>query len=202
MLVSVFLLAACSDDGRPVNIPEVAPGAYEADCQRLCTLAASGGGCTSTHEEVCLASCRVRTNGLPTACAQCLIDNGEVIHPEPDVFGDPGCAVGGPSRMSVCISACDDGGGPPSPDLAAQCEIACGIYTEYDHVFACSAEDSAACRTACATTIAAESRVCAQCVIEGILFSTECAGDNCDCQPDYGGDPSSCPGLCDDVPPV
>ena len=46
------------DAARPVVIPKVAPGEFEAPCADLCTLAAGDTACTAKHAEFCVARCR------------------------------------------------------------------------------------------------------------------------------------------------
>lgn len=197
------LFVACGDSGRPVNIPMVPAGAYEADCQRLCTRASGDDSCTAKHAEFCLAECRARTNGLPQACATCLIAAGAVIHGDTDGFGDPTCATGGPASLGACRDECDDAGSAaPDPSLASFCDLTCGFYMSDVDPLACSDEGSADCRSKCASTIAAKGRICAQCTIEQTGTSRTCINNDCDCEPLFDETPPfGCDELCDSSPP-
>lgn len=204
LVILGVLAAACGgDDGRPVNIPAVAAGAFETDCQRLCTLASGDDHCTAKHAEFCLASCRARTNGLPAACGNCLVAAGAVIHGDVDGFGDPFCAVGGPADLTACATECDDAGAAPSTGLGVQCQLACTFYMQDTTALACSEDGSAECLAGCNAAVAANGRVCAQCLIEGTIPSRICINDDCDCQPYFDSDPGfACESLCDANPPV
>ncbi len=203
--ILVVTAAACGSDDRPVNIPAVPTGAFEASCQQLCTLEAGESTCSAKHAEFCVASCRARTNGLTAACGQCLIQAGDPIKGDTDGFGDRYCAVGGPAGLSACRAECDDGMGAaaaPAPSLASLCDLTCGFYMQDVDPLACSAEGSGDCRTECAATIATKGRICAQCVVEQTGASRTCFNDSCDCQPFFNSDPSfSCTQLCDALPP-
>jgi hypothetical protein len=197
------LIVACGDSGRPVDIPTVPAGAYEADCQRLCTRAGGEDTCTAEHAEFCLAECRARTNGLLPACASCLVAAGEVIHGDADGFGDPICVTGGPSSLGACRTECDDAGAAaPDPSLASFCDLTCGFYMADADPLACSEDGSADCRSKCAATIAARGRICAQCTIEQTGTSRICINDDCDCEPLFDETPPfGCDELCDSSPP-
>jgi hypothetical protein len=201
--IAVSLLAACGSDTRPVNIPEVAPGASEAACQQLCTRADGDDGCTAKHAEFCVASCRVRTNGMTAACADCLVAAGEPIHGAVDAFDEPFCVVGGPAALGACTVECDDSGAaPPAASLATLCDLECGFYMQDPTPLACTADGSADCQNQCAAAVAGRGRVCAQCVIEQVIPSMTCINDECDCDPFFVDDPSgTCDTLCDDQPP-
>jgi hypothetical protein len=80
LVLLVLAAAACGEDARPVVVPVVPAGAYEADCQRLCTIPTGDAHCKPKHAEFCVASCRARTNGLTPTCASCLIAAGSTIH--------------------------------------------------------------------------------------------------------------------------
>ena len=116
-------LLGCGDDGRPVNVPVVEVGAYEAQCQTQCQLATGESTCTQKHSEFCLARCRARTNALPQACADCLFSKGKAIKGFVDSFGDPACAVGGPAEVTSCETACDVADAAPAPSLAVLCQL-------------------------------------------------------------------------------
>lgn len=198
------LIAACGDDGRPVNIPMVPAGEYEAMCQTMCTLASGEDICGAKHAEFCLASCRARTNGLPSACATCLFDRGAAIAGEEDGFGDPVCNTGGPAKLDACQQECDDGGAAaPSPALADLCDLTCGFWMTDEEPLACSEEGSADCRTRCAATIAAKGRVCAQCTIDQTGRSRTCINGECDCEPLFDETPPfGCDDVCDNQAPT
>src|SRR5688572_18164457 len=108
VIVAVALLAACGSDTRPINIPEVAPGASEAACQQLCMRAEGDEGCGVKHAEFCVASCRVRTNGMTAACATCLVAAGEPMHGAINSLDEPTCVIGGPAELGACSVECDD----------------------------------------------------------------------------------------------
>jgi hypothetical protein len=196
------LLIACGSDARPVNIPDVAPGESEAACQQLCTRAAGDDGCSAKHAEFCVASCRVRTNGMTAACASCLVAAGEPIHGAVNAFDEPFCVIGGPAELGACEAECDDSGAaPPAPSLAALCDLQCGFYMQDPTPLACTADGSADCRSQCAAAVAGQGRICAQCMIEQTIPSKSCINDDCDCSPFFVGDPSSsCETLCDALP--
>lgn len=190
------MAVACGSEDRPVNIPTVPAGAYEADCQRLCTIASGDDTCTAKHAEFCLAECRARTNGLPQACASCIIAGGTVIHGDSDGFGDPYCETGGPEKLGSCATECDDNGAAgPDPSLASFCELTCAFYMQDEEPLACSDEGASDCRTKCAATIAAKGRLCAQCTIEQTGTSRTCINGKCDCEPLFDETP---PFGCDD----
>lgn len=199
----IVALAACGDEARPVNIPEVPAGASEAACQQLCTRAPGDEGCTAKHAEFCVASCRARTNGLSAACASCVIAAGQPIGSY-EQFDETYCEVGGPATLSACAAECDDGGAaPPAPALATLCELQCELYMQDPTPLACSAEGSADCSAGCAAAIAAQGRICAQCLAEQVIPSQVCFDDVCDCSPIFDGDPSfGCETLCDALPPT
>ncbi len=201
IILVVLVLIGCGSDERPVNIPVVAPGASEAACQQLCTLTAGDEACTAKHAEFCIASCRIRTNGLAAACADCVIAAGQPIRGGVS-FDEPFCSTGGPADLSACATECDDGGAtPPDASLATFCDLQCNFYMQDPTPLACTADGSADCRTACAATVAAEGRLCAQCVIEGTIPSRTCINDSCDCSPFFQSDTFGCDTLCDDVGP-
>ena len=204
VVIALLSTAACGSDDRPVNVPVVPAGAYEADCQRLCTRAPGDDDCTAKHAEFCVATCRARTNDLPATCATCLIAAGVTIHGDTDSFGDPSCVVGGPASLGACRAECDDSGtAAPAPTLASLCTLTCQFYMSDVDPLACSADGSADCDTQCATTIAARGRVCAQCVIEQTGTSRTCINGVCDCQPLFDSTPPfGCDALCDDQPPT
>lgn len=202
LLAAALVVGGCGSDDRPVNVPEVPVGAYEADCQRLCTPAAGESICGAKHVEFCVASCRARTNGLSPTCAACVVAAGTALHGF--TSGDDSyCDTGGPAGLMACARECDDAGAAgPEPALATQCELACGFYMQGDSPLACSADGSADCRTACAATIAARGRVCAQCLIDDTVPARICINSACDCEPFFQDDPSlSCTTLCDSAPP-
>lgn len=199
----VVALAACGSDDRPVDIPAVEPGAFEAGCQTLCTLPSGDEGCSAKHAEYCLASCRVRTNGMTAACGQCLLAAGEAIHGFVDAFGDVSCETGGAASLDACRDECDDSGAtPPAPSLATLCELECKFYMEEPTALACSADGYEPCMTECAATIQNQGRLCAQCVIEGVVPTKTCFNSECDCSPFFNDNPAiACGTLCDDRPP-
>lgn len=204
MAVVAIVVSACGSDTRPVNIPAVAPGESEAACQQLCMRAAGDEGCSATHAEFCVASCRVRTNGLTAACASCVVAAGEPIHGAVNAFDEPFCVIGGPAELDACEVECDDSGAaPPAPSLATLCDLQCGFYMQDPTPLACTADGSADCRTPCAAAVAAQGRICAQCMIEQTIPSKSCINDECDCSPFFVDDPASgCSTLCDDLPPT
>lgn len=220
LAVSAVVLAACGggggsgasgagggggagNTGGAIMIPEVAPGAYETACQSLCTLAAGEKICTATHAAFCVARCRATTQDLPTACADCLIAAGTPIAGFTDSSGDSYCDVGGPADISACATACDDGGSaPPAPELETQCQLACGFYVQEAQPLACSAQGSADCLTACRAAIAADGRICAQCLIGMTIPESACFNNVCDCSPGFRSDTTlDCTTLCDATPP-
>lgn len=205
LLVFAVLGSACGEDARPVNIPVVAAGEHEAECQRLCTIPAGDEHCEAKHAEFCLASCRVRTSGLPAACAECLLSNGSVIHGYLNSFDDPYCSTGGPTAISNCADVCDDGGAaPPEPALATVCTLECAFYMQDPTPLACSDDGAEECLADCAAVVAAQPRVCAQCLSDQTIPVRSCLNDNCDCEPQFVSDPNfGCDDLCDDqLPPV
>lgn len=204
MAILVMALGACGSDDRPVDIPEVEAGAFEAGCQTLCTRMAGDDGCSAKHAAFCLASCRVRTNGMTAACGQCLITEGDQIHSFTDSFGDLSCTVGGAAGLDACRTECDDAGAaPPAASLSVLCDLECKFYMQDPEPLACSADGSAACLTECSGAVTNQNRVCAQCLIEGVIPSKGCINDACDCDPFFQGDPAvRCASLCDDRPPV
>lgn len=205
-LVSLVLVAVagCGSDDRPVNIPVVPTGAFEAACQQLCTRDPADTSCTAKHAEFCLARCRASTNGMTAACGQCLVTGGAAIHGDTDGFGDPYCAVGGSRELSGCRDECDDSGaGPAAPSLADLCELTCAFYMSDVEPLACSDDGAASCRSECATAIAGNGRVCAQCLIEQTGTSRTCINGVCDCEPFFDSDPTfGCATLCDTQPPA
>lgn len=203
--VILVALAACGGDVRPIELPDVPTGAFEAACQTMCARMDGDTGCTADHAAYCLASCRVRTNGLTAACGQCLVAAGEQIHGFMDGAGDLACAVGGPAELGdACATECDDGGAAPSaPSLSQLCELQCKFYMQDPAPLACTADGSAMCLSECAAAVSGQGRICAQCVIEGVIPSRTCINDVCDCEPFFNSDPSfECAGLCDDRPPA
>jgi hypothetical protein len=197
-LLVMIATAACGEDTRPVNVPVVPAGAFEADCQRLCTLSAGDAQCTAKHAEFCLASCRAHTNGLPAACGDCLVAAGTTIHGFIGSFDDPYCDVGGPASVTACRAECDEGTGTPSPDLAALCTLTCAFYMQEPSPLACSSDGAAACLSACTATIGARGRVCAQCLVDQTIPTRSCINGDCDCEPQFSDDPSfDCADLCD-----
>ena len=202
-MVLVVAVVACGDGDRPVTIPVVPAGASEADCQRLCTLASDEAQCTAKHAEFCVASCRARTNGLTPTCAACVIAAGTQLDGFVNGFGDAYCSIGGPAVLSSCTTACDDGGGPPAPELATQCDLACNFYMQDPTPLACTADGSADCRAGCAAAVAAKGRICVQCLIEHTSPSRICINDECDCEPYFDDDPTfGCMELCDAALPT
>jgi hypothetical protein len=197
-------LGACGGGGaRSVELPVVPAGDFEADCVSLCTLATGEEHCTAVHADFCLASCRARTNGLPTACGQCLVDQGTPI--AGFISSDePYCDTGGAADITACATACDDAGAAgPSTELAALCELECAFYMQDPEPLACSEEGSADCLGQCQTAIAGEGRVCAQCLADQTIPSQTCINDDCDCEPFFDSDPSfGCETLCDDTGPT
>ena len=173
------VLGACGSDGPPaVVIPEVPAGAFEAGCQQLCTLGATESICTPKHSEFCVARCRAATRDLPQACGDCLIAEGTPILGTTDSFGDS-CNAGdvGSLSSSSCRAACDDAGAaPPSPDLDVLCRLECMYYTDNHTPFACSADAVGDdCLMPCQALIAAQGRICAQCMIAGNVGHGEIA---------------------------
>jgi hypothetical protein len=203
-----FVLGGCGGDsssnGRPYVVPVVPAGASEAGCQTLCTLSATETVCTAQHVEFCIASCRASTQGLPAACADCLIANGRPIEGGVDSGGEGFCSVGSLGEISFCSTQCDDAGAtPPAPDLETQCQLACGFYTDNPVPFACSADASADCLGACRVAIAARGRICAQCLIGQTLPGSVCFNDDCDCLISFDATVNfTCSMLCDNQPPM
>jgi len=194
-------ITACGGGGRPVDIPVVPAGEYEADCQAMCTLAAGEQICTATHAEFCVAKCRARTNGLATTCAACLLAAGTPINGFTNQFGDSYCTVGGPADMTACVAECDDAGAVPSPpSIDVLCDLECDFYIQGEDPIACSAAGADPCRADCAATIAAEGRICAQCLIDQTIPTSSCFGNDCDCEPIFDNDPTfGCMDLCDAI---
>lgn len=205
-MVAVLVLGACGGGGGGgnVDLPVVPAGDFEADCQTLCTLATGEEYCTSVHAEFCVASCRARTNGVPTACGQCLIDQGTQIAGFIGSLDEPYCDTGGAARISACETECDDAGAAgPSADLAALCELECAFYMQDVEPLACSEEGSADCLGQCQVAIAGEGRVCAQCLVDQTIPSQTCINDDCDCEPFFDSDQGfGCDTLCDDTGPI
>jgi len=199
-MLAAIAVAGCGSDKRPVNIPEVAPGEHEADCQTLCTLAADEEICTAKHAEFCVAKCRARTTGLAAPCAQCLIAAGTAIDGYTnETTGDSYCTVGGPADMTACAVECDDAGAVAAPpSLAVLCELECAFYIQGEEPVACTDEGADPCRMACAAALSANGRVCAQCLIDQTIPSLFCFDDDCDCEPIFDDDTGfGCMELCD-----
>jgi hypothetical protein len=195
-------IIACggSSGGRPVVIPEVPAGAFEADCQKLCARATGESICTAKHAEFCVARCRAVTRDLPAACASCVIAAGRAIKGDVDMLTkDSYCLVGGPADLTSCTAACDDGGaGAPDPNLETLCQLECSFHMQDPKPLACSAQGSADCLTACHATIAARRRICAQCLIEQTNPVRSCINDECDCTPMFRDTTTlGCAKLCD-----
>lgn len=201
------LLAACGGGGggqvRSVVFPEVPSGASEADCQNLCTRGAAETICTVKHTEFCVTRCRATTRELPAACASCLIAAGTKIEGYVNsVTKDAYCTIGGPAELTACKAACDDSGAaPPSPDLENLCQLQCAFYVQGPQPLACSVMGSADCLTGCRAAIAAQGRVCAQCLIEQVIPQESCINTDCDCSPQFRSPSSACTPLCDAAPP-
>jgi hypothetical protein len=195
----VVALSACGSDGRPVNIPEVAPGDNEAACQTLCTRDPGDEICTDKHVEFCLAKCRARTNGLAPTCAACIIAAGITINGLMDGNGDSYCTVGGPADMTTCTADCDDAGAVPTPaELSVMCELECAFYMQDTSPLACSDEGADPCRADCAAALAANGRICSQCLLDQTLPTRFCFNDDCDCEPVFDDDTTfGCMELCD-----
>jgi hypothetical protein len=199
----IFLaaIAACGGGGGgSVDIPAVPAGEYEADCQTLCALAADESICTATHAEFCVAKCRARTNGLAPACADCLITAGTQIDGH-TIGEDNYCTVGGPAEMTACTTECDDAGAVAAPpEIAVLCELECAFYIQGEDPIACSAEGADPCRAECAAALAANGRICSQCLIDQTLPTSFCFGDDCDCEPQFDDDTTfGCTDLCDAI---
>jgi hypothetical protein len=195
--------AGSSGGNAVIVVPTVPAGAHEADCQRLCTLAATDTICTAQHADFCLALCRASTRDLPAACATCVLAAGASIAGSTDSFGDKYCSVGGPAELSACEAACDDGGSAaPSPDLETLCQLQCAFYVQNPVPFACSASASAPCLASCRAAIAAHGRVCAQCLTEQTIPGSVCINNDCDCDITFEDSTSSCMSLCDTLPPT
>jgi hypothetical protein len=185
-----------------IVVPVVAAGVHEADCQRLCTLAATDTICTSAHAELCVALCRASTRDLPEACATCLLAAGTPLAGSTDSFGDKYCSLGGAAGLTACTTACDDAGGAaPSPDLETLCQLQCAFYTQDPVPFACTTSAAAPCLTSCRAAIAAHGRVCAQCLTEQTIPGRVCINNDCDCDITFEDSTSSCMSLCDTLPP-
>jgi hypothetical protein len=205
LLALAAALAGCGggDSGRPVVIPVVPAGAFEAGCQQLCTLAAGETVCTAKHAEFCLASCRARTRDLPQACGDCVIAAGTPISgyvdnsPPPTAY----CTVGGPASLQTCATMCDDAGAAaPSPDLDVLCQLECSFYMMQKAPVACSMDAAMDCLTACRSAIAAQPRICAQCLAEGTNHGVICFNSDCDCLNSW--QTFGCDSLCDTMPPM
>lgn len=207
LLTVTAALAACgggNNGGRPVVIPDVPVGAFEAGCQQLCTLAAGETVCTAKHAQYCLESCRARTRDLPQACGDCLITTGTPISGFVDTADHtPYCTVGGPGSLTTCATACDDAGAaPPSPDLELFCQLECSFYMDQGTPLACSMSASADCLSACRSAIAAQPRICAQCLIEQTGHGQICLNSDCDCINTFTMSMFGCDTLCDTLPPM
>ena len=125
-------MGACGggSPARPVVIPAVAPGDFEAQCSDLCTPAPGDTLCSAKHAAFCLARCRVMTRDLPQGCAACMLAVNQHIHGYTD-FGENYCSVGGPVSMVSCPRECDDlGAAPPAPELDTFCQLTCGFYMQ------------------------------------------------------------------------
>jgi hypothetical protein len=206
--VVAAMAATCGGGGdsgaRPVVIPQVPAGDREADCMALCSLLPTQTVCTATHAEFCLSRCRAATHDLPAACADCILAQGAQIQDDIRSADEQYCWVSGPADLSTC-AACDDAGAAaPSPDLEVQCQLACGFYTGNHVALACSDAASADCLTACRALIAAQDRVCAQCVIEQTIPGRSCINDDCDCAITFNNSVAglTCRDLCDTMPPA
>lgn len=207
-VTSLALVLSCGggssgSPGRPIVIPEVAPGAHEASCQDLCTRSAGDTICTAKHTEFCVARCRASTRSLPAPCADCLIAAGTKIEGYTNGVGDKYCTVGGAAELSACPAACDDGVGQPAPELETLCQLYCSFYVQAPNLFACSAPASADCLAACRMTIAARGRACAQCLTEQTRPGSSCINDDCDCLNSWDDSTAfGCRALCDATPPM
>jgi hypothetical protein len=202
------VLAACGGSGggaRSVVIPDVPVGAFEDGCQQLCTLAPGESVCTATHAQFCLALCRAVTRDLPQACGDCLITAGTAISGYVDNFSNTAyCTIGGPASLTTCANACDDAGAAaPSPDLEVLCQLECSFYMQERAPLACSMGASADCLAACRSTIAAQPRICAQCVIDQTAPGQACINNDCDCANTFMSSTTlGCDTLCDTTPPL
>jgi hypothetical protein len=183
----------------------VPAGDHEAACASLCTLAAGETICTAKHAEYCLARCRVITNGLPAACASCVLATGAASPIAGFTVGTENyCGVGGPAKLSDCAADCDDhGAGQPDPDLDALCELQCGFYFELAKPFACPPASSADCLAGCKSAVASKERICAQCLGEHVLGGQSCINDACTCESSFHDETSAftsdCSTLCDSM---
>jgi hypothetical protein len=201
-------LGACggSDGPPPIVVPEVPVGAFEAGCQQLCTLGATERICTPKHSEFCVARCRAATRDLPQACGDCLIAGATPILGTPDPeFGDT-CNAGhvGSVSSSSCRAVCDDAGAaPPSPDLDVLCQLECMFYTDDPTPFACSVDAVGDdCLIPCQAAIAAQGRICAQCMIgENVGHGEICFNEVCECLNTLSSSMFGCETLCDTMPP-
>jgi hypothetical protein len=190
--------------GRTVTIPAVPVGDFEAGCQQLCTLAPNETVCTAKHAYFCLQNCRARTNGLPSACGDCLITAGTPISGYVDNSTNaPYCTVGGPADLVTCASACDDAGAAaPSPDLDLLCQLQCSFYMQQKTPLACSMAAADDCLMPCRDNIAAQPRICAQCMIEQTGQGQICINSDCDCVNSFPTSTGTCDTLCDMLPPM
>jgi hypothetical protein len=206
VLAPVF--AACGGGGggggKTVTIPEVPVGAFEAGCQQLCTLAPNETVCTAKHAYYCLQNCRARTRDLPSACGDCLITAGTPIAGYVDnATNTPYCTVGGPADLVTCASVCDDAGAAaPSPDLDLFCQLRCSFYMKEKTALACSMTAASECLMPCRDNIAAQPRICAQCMIEQTGQNQICMNSNCDCVNTFPTSSGTCDTLCDTLPPM
>jgi hypothetical protein len=203
MMFLVAAIAGCGGGGGgPIDVPMVAAGAgeYEADCQTLCTPVAGEAICNAEHVEFCVAKCRARTNGLAQTCATCLFTNGSQITGYMQ-GEDSYCSIGGPADVDSCVTECDDAGAVATPpEFSVQCDLECGFYVQNDDPFACSADGSAACRADCAAAIAANGRICSQCLIDQTIPTSFCFDNDCDCEPQFDSDTTfGCMELCDAI---
>jgi len=207
--MSVLMLAAglagCGgNSARPVVIPDVPAGAFEAGCQQLCTLAPTETVCTAKHAEYCLASCRARTRDLPQACGDCVITAGTPIGGYIDNSSKPPmpyCTVGGPASLETCSTMCDDAGAAgPSADLDVLCQLECSFYMMQKAPVACSMDAAKDCLTSCRSAIAAQPRICAQCLAEQTGHGVICLNGDCDCLNSW--ETFGCDTLCDTMPPM
>ena len=204
LMVTAALAACGGGGGRSVVIPDIPVGAFEAGCQQLCTLAPGETVCTATHAKYCLASCRARTRDLPQACGDCLITVGTPIAGFIDTSDNtPYCTVGGPADLTTCATMCDDAGAAgPSPDLDVFCQLECSFYMDQRTPIACSMSAAGDCLTACRAAIAAQPRICAQCMAERTGHGQICINNDCDCIDSFPASTLGCDTLCDMTPPM
>jgi len=191
--------------GSGVVLPSVPAGDHEAACMSLCTLAPGETICTAKHAEYCLDRCRVITNGLPAACADCVLGAGASPIAGFTVGSDSDCSFGGPARLSDCAQDCDDhGGGQPDPDLDVLCELQCDFYFVLPAPYACPPASSADCLAGCKSAVASKERICAQCLAEHVLGGRSCVNDDCMCLSQFHDESSAfasdCSTLCDLLP--